>query len=59
MPRMTKAQKTKKCAKPGTLHFSSLRWPNTSTSCVVTARPIRPVTPATRSGAGWPLVIRR
>ena len=29
-PRMTKPQNVKKCARPGTDHFSSLRWPKTS-----------------------------
>ena len=59
MPRITKAQNTKKCAAPGTVHVSSLRWPKTSTTWFLTASPSLPVTPSTRPGAGWPLVISR
>ena len=32
MPRMRKAQNTKKCAAPGTVHLSSFFWPKTSTT---------------------------
>ena len=56
---MTKAQKTKKCAAPGTDHFSSLRWAKTSTTWLLIAAPSRLVTFSTRSGAGWPLVMSR
>ncbi len=31
--RTMKPQKTKKCARPGTLHLSSRFWPNTSVIC--------------------------
>ncbi len=56
---MTKAQNTKKCAAPGTDHFSSFFWPKTSTTWRLAAAPMRRVTPATRSGAGCPMVIAR
>ena len=59
MPRIRNAQKTMKCAAPGIDHLSSFFCPNTSTTWVFTARPSRPVTPSTRSGAGLPLVISR
>ena len=59
MPRIRNAQNTKKCAAPGIDHFSSFFWPKTSITWVATARPSRLVTPTTRSGAGWPLVISR
>ena len=36
MPRIRKAQNTKKCAAPGTVHLSSFFWARTSTSWVLT-----------------------
>ena len=56
---MTNAQKTKKCAAPGTVHLSSFRWAKTSTTWDLIASPRRLVTFSIRSGAGWPLVISR
>ena len=35
MARIRNAQNTKKCAMPGTVHLSSFRWPNTSTTWVL------------------------
>ncbi len=40
----------KKCAKPGTDHFSSLRCPNTSETCAQIRAPSSSVRPLT----GWP-----
>ena len=40
----------RKCATPGTDHFSSLRWPNTSMICVQIRVPTSSVRPVT----GWP-----
>ena len=37
-PRMMKPQNVKKWARPGTVHFNSLRWPATSTSSASTRR---------------------
>ena len=47
---MTNAQNVKKCASPGTDHFSSRVCPNTSTSWVRNRRGRS----WERSGAGWP-----
>ena len=50
-PRMTKPQKTAKCAAPGTVHFSSLRCPNTSVATVHSRVPTSAVRPGS---AGCP-----
>ena len=53
MIKITNAQKVKKCARPGTDHRSSLRCPNTSTTCAFS----RSFSCASRSFAGWPDLI--
>ena len=50
-----KPQKVRACAAPGTVHFSSLRCPITSTASVSTSRPGCSRAAAIRSGAGCPL----
>ena len=57
--RMTKPQKTRKCAAPGTDQRSSLRCPKTSVSCVSAPRPGCSRSAAIRSGAGWPALASR
>ena len=54
-----KPQNVRACAAPGTVHFSSLRCPITSTVSVATSRPGCPRTAAIRSGAGCPLIASR
>ena len=54
-----KPQNVRACATPGTVHFSSLRCPITSTVSVATSRPGCPRTAAIRSGAGCPLIASR
>ena len=54
-PRTMKPQNVRKCATPGTVQVSRLRWPNTSTSCARSRAP----RPSVRPGAGRPLRIRR
>src|SRR5580692_3218943 len=50
-----KPQNVAACAAPGTLHFSSLRCPMTSVSCVLRSVPRWSFAYSTRSGAGWPV----
>ncbi len=57
--RMMKPQNTMACAMPGTVHWSSLRCPNTSVTCVSASRPGCARTASMRSGAGCPLVASR
>ena len=52
--KMMKPQNVTKCAAPGTVHFSSFRWPNTSSAWTSTSRPTCERTASTRSGAGCP-----
>ena len=54
-----KPQNVRACAAPGTVHFSSLRCPITSTVSVATSRPGCARTAAIRSGAGCPLIASR
>ena len=49
-PRTRKPQKVTKCAVPDTDHFSSLRWPRTSTTSFWSRTPTSSVRPT----AGWP-----
>ena len=49
-----KPQNVSAWATPGTVHFSSLRWPITSVACTSASRAGCWRTAATRSGAGWP-----
>jgi len=53
--KMVKPQNVRKCATPGTVHFSSLRCPSTSVASTPASRPGCSRTAATRSGAGCPL----
>src|SRR5262245_3659755 len=53
--RTMKPQNVSAWATPGTVHWSSLRWPITSVASTPASRPGCPRTAATRSGAGWPL----
>src|SRR3954453_23525459 len=53
--RITKPQNVKKCARPGTDHFRSLRWPNTSRTCAKTRAPRS----SDRLVSGWPALISR
>ncbi len=57
--RMMKPQNVAKCAIPGTVHFSSFRCPNTSTTWDRTSPAGFSRTIASRSGAGWPLAASR
>jgi len=50
-----KPQNVAACAAPGTVHFSSLRCPMTSVSCVFRSVPRWSFAYSTRSGAGWPV----
>src|SRR5690242_12098730 len=53
--KIVKPQNVRKCATPGTVHFSSLRCPSTSAVSVLTSRPGCSRTAVTRSGAGCPV----
>ena len=50
-----KPQNVSAWAMPGTVHWSSLRWPITSVASTLASRPGWLRTAATRSGAGWPV----
>ena len=52
--RTMKPQKVNAWARPGTVHFSSLRWPITSAASTPASRPGCERTAAIRSGAGCP-----
>ncbi len=54
-----KPQNVRACATPGTVHFSSLRCPTTSTVSVATSLPGCSRTAWIRSGAGCPLIASR
>ncbi len=53
--KIVKPQNVRKCAVPGTVHFSSLRCPSTSVVSTPRSVPGCARTVATRSGAGCPL----